>query len=312
MLEPVLSVESMTYLYGEKVALMDVNFSVQSGEIFGLLGPNGAGKTTAISIISGLLRPVAGNVRVFGYDLRKQSREARRRMGVVPQEIALYPELSALENLTFWGRLSGMSSVCSRDRARELLSEMGLDKREKDRVDTLSGGMKRRINIACALMHDPELLLLDEPTVGVDPQAREKMMEWMRKWVGAQRAILYTTHYLEEAERLCNRVAILDNGKILASNSIENLIHQIDGDQLITLYGDYHKLDIAHENFLTGHFKIIGRGHGELVLSPIRPGVSVEAIRDILTRGFPMDRITWGRPGLHEVFLNLTGKDLRE
>jgi ABC-2 type transport system ATP-binding protein len=312
MLEPVLSVESMTHLYGEKVALMDVNFSVQSGEIFGLLGPNGAGKTTAISIISGLLQPVAGNVRVFGYDLRKQSMDARRRMGVVPQEIALYPELSALENLIFWGRLSGMRGALSRDRARELLSEMGLEKREKDRVDTLSGGMKRRINIACALMHDPELLLLDEPTVGVDPQAREKMMEWMRKWVGEKRAILYTTHYLEEAERLCNRVAILDNGKILASNSIENLIHQIDGDQLITLYGDYHKLDIAHENFLTTHFKIIGRGHGELVLSPIRPGVSVDAIRDILTRGFPVDRITWGRPGLHEVFLNLTGKDLRE
>lgn len=307
-----MSLDSVTRLFGARAALVDISFSIYPGEVFGLLGPNGAGKTTAISIISGLLLPNSGRVTVFGHDLARESMAARERMGVVPQEIAVYADLTALENLVFWGRLAGLKRGECRARAMELLEGMGLEKRAGDRVRDFSGGMKRRVNIACALMHDPDLLLLDEPTVGVDPQARERMMDWVRTWIGSDRAVLYTTHYLDEAERLCDRIAVIDNGRILACDCLPELVRSVNGHQLISLEGDYSGLTRDHEIFLSDHFQMVRRETASLVVTPKGGVEAVEAIRIILNSGLPVERIALQRAGLHEVFLHLTGKDLRE
>ena len=312
MSELVLEVGNVTRLFGRSAALVDVSFSIRDGEVFGLLGPNGAGKTTAISIISGLLEANAGGVSVFGHDMRRDSKAARRHIGVVPQELALYMDLTAFENLVFWGRLAGLGRQDAGDRANHLLGEVDLDKRANDRVRTFSGGMKRRVNIACALMHDPKLLLLDEPTVGVDPQAREHMIDWMKSWVRPGRAILYTTHYLDEAERLCDRIAIIDHGRILACASLEELVKSVDGHSLISLQGNFAALSQTQEVFLKSNFRVLRRNDEEMTVAPVSGGEAVDVMRDILNSDLQLQRVTLSKPGLHDVFLHLTGKDLRE
>lgn len=191
-------------------AVDSVSFTVREGELYGLLGPNGAGKTTTISMIAGLLKPDAGEVIVAGTPFWSDPQRAKRIMGVVPQEVALYEELSGRENLEFWGRMAGLSAGEAKSRATELLEGLSLADRAKDALKNYSGGMKRRINLGCALLHRPKLLLLDEPTVGIDPQARLNILEFIRNLRSTGTAILYTTHYLEEAETLCDRVFVLE------------------------------------------------------------------------------------------------------
>src|ERR1044071_6178366 len=207
-----LQVNGLCKAFGDVRAVADVSFRVGAGEIYGLLGPNGAGKTTTLSMISGLIRPDAGRVAVDGADFWSDPARAQKVMGVVPQEIALYEELSGRENLEFWGRLAGLATADARKRATEVLDALSLADRAKDAVAKYSGGMKRRINLGCALLHRPKLLLLDEPTVGIDPQARANILEFIRGLCASGAAILYTTHYLEEAETLCARIGILDHG----------------------------------------------------------------------------------------------------
>src|SRR2546422_6125800 len=210
-----LQVAGLCKTFGEVRAASDVCFEVRAGEIYGLLGPNGAGKTTTISMISGLLRPDAGKVAVEGADFWSDPARAQKIMGVVPQEAALYEELSGRENLEFWGRLAGLTAVEARGRAREGVEGVSLADRAREAVKKSSGGMKRRINIGCALMHRPKLLLLDEPTVGIDPQARLNILEFIRNLRASGTAILYTTHYLEEAETLCQRIGIIYHGRVM-------------------------------------------------------------------------------------------------
>ena len=201
--------------YGALTAVDGISFEVRSGETFGLLGPNGAGKTTTLNLLVGTLTPDGGSVYING-EADPTNATVRQQIGYAPQAIALYGELTAEENLTFFGRLYGLSARQLRERARQALDLTGLSDRRQDRVRTFSGGMKRRLNLACALIHDPPVLLLDEPTVGVDPQSRNLIfdkIEWLR---GQGRTIVYTTHYIEEAQRLCDRVAIMDHGRILA------------------------------------------------------------------------------------------------
>ena len=222
-----IDVEGLRKVYdGQQVAVSDISFSVQSGQIFGLLGPNGAGKTTTISCISGLLRPTAGRVRVAGFDIQTHGREARAVLGVVPQELALYPEVSARANLEYWGGIQGLSRHELRERVPALLERVGLADRAKEPVKKFSGGMKRRLNIAAGLVHDPKVLLLDEPTVGIDPQSRTRVLEIIRERADAGVAVLYTTHYMNEAETLCDEFAIIDHGEVIARGELEALLQQ--------------------------------------------------------------------------------------
>jgi ABC-2 type transport system ATP-binding protein len=218
-----LKVSAISKAFGALRAVDGVSFHVSEGEIYGLLGPNGAGKTTTISMVCGLLRPDAGEIFVQGKSFSANPAQAKRLMGVTPQDLALYEELTGRENLEFWGRIAGLKAAEARKRGVELLEALSLADRADDAVKNYSGGMKRRINLGCALMHRPKLLLLDEPTVGIDPQARARILEFVTGLRSTGTAILYTTHYLEEAETLCQRIGIIDHGKLLAEGTLGQL-----------------------------------------------------------------------------------------
>jgi ABC-2 type transport system ATP-binding protein len=221
-----LQVDRLSKRYGERVALDAISFSIAQGETVGLLGPNGAGKTTAISIISGISKPDSGEVNLGGVKLAQDAKALKRRVGLVPQDLALYEELSAWANLQLIGGLYGLDDTELQPRAKAVLALVGLTDRSADRVKTFSGGMKRRLNIAGALLHEPDLILLDEPTVGVDPQSRNAIFENLEELKRRGKTLLYTTHYMEEAERLCDRVLILDHGRILASDTVASFKQQ--------------------------------------------------------------------------------------
>jgi ABC-2 type transport system ATP-binding protein len=226
---PMLEVVGLHKRYDSSVALGEVSFTVEEGELFGLLGPNGAGKTTLLSIVSGLVPPTAGEVRVLGRRLQRSDREVRRLIGIVPQELAVYGELSARENLRFFGELYGVRGPELRRRVDEVLAAVGLEDRGDRRVDTFSGGMKRRLNLGAALVHHPPLLLLDEPTVGVDPQSRNHIFEGVRRLNAGGVTVLYTSHYMEEVQALCRRVGIMDHGRLVACDSLPGLLRRVRG-----------------------------------------------------------------------------------
>lgn len=221
-----IEVEGLRKTYGDRVAVDGISFRVQAGRIFGLLGPNGAGKTTTISCLSGLLTPTSGAVRVNGYDVRTEGRAARRSLGVVPQELALYPEISAAENLRYWGAVQGLTGAELEPSVQAILARVGLADRAKEPVKAFSGGMKRRLNLAIGLVHGPRVILLDEPTVGVDPQSRGHILELIRERAAAGCAVLYTTHYMGEAEGLCDHFSIIDDGRIIADGSLDELLER--------------------------------------------------------------------------------------
>jgi ABC-2 type transport system ATP-binding protein len=215
-----LQVDRLSKRYGERVAVDAISFSIAQGETVGLLGPNGAGKTTAISMICGISKPDSGEVTLGGVRLTQDANAVKRRVGLVPQDLALYEELSAWANLQLFGGLYGLGAAELQPRAKAALALVGQTDRSADRVKTFSGGMKRRLNIAGALLHDPDLILLDEPTVGVDPQSRNAIFDNLEELKRRGKTLLYTTHYMEEAERLCDRVLILDHGRVLASDTV--------------------------------------------------------------------------------------------
>jgi ABC-2 type transport system ATP-binding protein len=228
--------------FGDFKAVNGVSFSIQAREIFGLLGPNGAGKTTTIRMCSTVLSPDAGDITIGGFSLRKQSEKARQLIGVCPQELALYEDLSAIDNMVFFGQLIGLSSKDAKAQGMANLALMELDQRAKNRVAKYSGGMKRRVNLAVALMGSPKILFLDEPTVGIDPQSRNKIFETVNNLRKNGLTVLYTTHYMEEADRLCDRVAIMDGGKIIAMDTPRQLKSQIGDPDKTTLEDVFLKL----------------------------------------------------------------------
>jgi ABC-2 type transport system ATP-binding protein len=216
--------------YGSHVAVAGVSFAVEEGEVFGLLGPNGAGKTTTISMLTGVLAPSSGTARIGGHDISAEPMEAKRISGLVPQDLALYPTLSARANLQFFGRIYGLHGTELRDRVADVLEIVALTDRADEPIEKYSGGMKRRVNIAAGLFHQPRLLFLDEPTVGVDPQSRKHIFESVQRLNRErQMSIVYTSHYMEEVELLCNRVAIVDQGRIIALDTIRDLIAMLGG-----------------------------------------------------------------------------------
>lgn len=307
-----LKVERLSKTFGAIRAVDAVSFEVRPGEIYGLLGPNGAGKTTTISMISGLLKPDAGEVSVAGTPFWSDPQKARRIMGVVPQELAIYEELSGRENLEFWGRMAGLTARDAKARATELLAALTLADRAKDAVKTYSGGMKRRINLGCALLHRPQLILLDEPTVGIDPQARMNILEFIRNLRASGTAILYTTHYLEEAEDLCQRIGIIDHGRLLAEGTLAELQDRLGGDRVFALEADFKNSSPDSWDGFQQRFRVIQKSEKQLVVAAVGARDPADCLKDLLGLPVRVQNVTLKRPSLNDVFLQLTGRELRE
>jgi ABC-2 type transport system ATP-binding protein len=294
--------------YGPLVAVDGVSFAVERGGSFALLGPNGAGKTTTISMITGLLKPDSGSVALGDEGANPVAPAARMLLGTVPQSLSIYEDLTADENLRFFGGIYGLRGrqlAAAVDRAFEVVS---LAERRADRVSTYSGGMKRRLNIAASLLHDPPVMLLDEPTVGVDPQSRNHIFETIGRLRGEGRTILYTTHYMEEAERLCERVAIMDHGRLLAEDSVNRLIAAHGGDERVIV-------ELAEARAPADHpfAELAADGatfDGTRLCVPTRD--PFELIQRIGACGLSIRTLRVERPSLEDVFLNLTGRTLRD
>lgn len=299
--------------FGEIVAVDGVTFTARPGEIFGLLGPNGAGKTTTISCISGLLEPGSGQVRIQGHDVVGDGVAARRLTGVVPQEIALYDDLSAIENLEYWGGAHGLRGAALRDRIRTVLELTGLLDRAREPVKRYSGGMKRRLNFACGLVHHPRVLLLDEPTVGVDPQSRVRLLELVRAQAKAAACVLYTTHYMEEAESLCDRLAILDHGRIIAQGTLGELRAMLGERDLLRLTGSFDPARARQVLEPLGELEVLQADGAQLTLSMAGASRRLPAVFAALASvGGEVRGTTLAQPSLESLFIKLTGKELRE
>lgn len=309
----VLACRGLRKSYGGREAVKGVGFHIAPGESYGLLGPNGAGKTTTISMVCGLLERDAGEVTVDGRPLEISSSGAKEAIGYVPQDLAIYPDLTAKENLIFFGRLYGMGGKSLAARAGEVLDVTGLTDRADDRTDKYSGGMKRRLNIGIALLHRPKLLVLDEPTVGVDPQSRNAILESVEELSQQGMAVLYTTHYMEEAERLCDRVGIIDEGEIKAEGSRRELVALLGEKDHVTLAGtgDLHGAARALEELTEVESASPADGAIHLIVT----GASGRLPR-ILERAASARASITGvdvvEPDLEAVFLKLTGKALRD
>jgi len=310
MAETVLEVRGVRKRHGKTVALDGVDLSVDAGEVFGLLGPNGAGKTTLISILCGLAAPDAGTVRLFGRDFRRTDRDLRRLVGIGTQDLSIYPDLTARENLRFFGKLYGITGAELDTRVSELLDSVGLADRAGDRAGTFSGGMKRRLNLAAAVVHRPALLFLDEPTTGVDPQSRNHIYEQVRRLNAAGMTVIYTSHYMEEVEKLCRRIAVLDNGRVKACDTLPNLLAVLNGSIRFTVSGS------------SGNFESLVRAIPGV--KSCEPGdvwkLTATDTSETLARlatltaehGLELRSVSMREPTLERVFLHLTGRELRD
>jgi len=305
-------VDDLRKNYGQNKAVDGISFHAGTGEIFGLLGPNGAGKTTTISIISGLLEATSGTVMVNGQAMSPTASTVKKSMGVVPQETALYEELTARENLRFWGGLYDMSGARLRERVGEVLALIGLSDRADDAVKTYSGGMKRRLNLGLGLIHEPQVLLLDEPTVGVDPQARLSILDVIRAAARKGTTVLYTTHYMQEAEELCHRLAILDHGKILAEGTVDELKKMVGEGEIVTVRGNFTAQQMHRALEGHPHVRTVSLEDRQAVLAVTGDGGSARLLQDLLGQALEVDGVNVRPPSLEQVFIKLTGRDLRD
>lgn len=313
MVDVVLTARGLAKRFGPVTAVDDVSFEISAGETFGLLGPNGAGKTTTISMVCGLLAPDAGTVTVAGTLMGSSPVEAKRHIGLVPQDLAIYPDLSARANLEYFGRLQGMSGAALRSRIGEVLELIGLGDRAKEASKKFSGGMKRRLNIGIGLLHRPTLLVLDEPTVGVDPQSRNAILESIEALSVEGMAVLYTTHYMEEAERLCDRIAIVDDGRLQAEGTRDQLIELTGGVDTIRLTGSGALDAGAAAVERVPLVQRVVRDQGRLVLTVHNAPTAIAPIVNAATgAGLSLTDVEISRPDLESVFLHLTGKALRD
>lgn len=334
---PIIVVRDLNKSYGNTYAVQGVSFEISRGEIFGLLGPNGAGKTTTISMLTGLIEPTSGTVQVDGDNVDQHARAMKAKLGLVPQELALYPTLTAFDNLVFFGRIYGLKGNQLKTCVAAVLEMVGLADRAKDTIETFSGGMKRRINIAAGLVHEPDILFLDEPTVGVDPHSRNAIFESIETLNQAGLSILYTTHYMEEAERLCDRIAIVDHGKIIAMDSPKEMIRSLGGGIIrmglqshlgaVLKRGAEHPAvkaisptnkdqannDPVDNNPVDNNPVNNNRMGGELIIEPHHTQDALMALLEITnqldTRITSLEVL---EPNLETVFLRLTGKSLRD
>jgi ABC-2 type transport system ATP-binding protein len=307
---PILEVLDLQKRYGNTVALDRVRFQVAEGEMFGLLGPNGAGKTTLLSIVSTLLEPDGGEVRLLGRTVRPNDRDLRRYLGIVPQELAVYGQLTARENLIFFGELYGLHGPPLQQRVDAVLAAIALEDRAHRRVDTFSGGMKRRLNLGAALVHGPRLLLLDEPTTGVDPQSRNHIFEEVRRLNAAGVTIVYTSHYMEEVQALCTRVGIMDHGRLIACDSLPALLRSLDG----VIRFRVHEVTASLRDQLKGLPGVrLAERDGLLELECREVKATLLRVAGLLnTLGIDSIGLEMEEPNLERVFLHHTGRALRD
>ncbi|MCI0766378.1 ABC transporter ATP-binding protein [Bacillus sp. TL12] len=309
-----LVVDHITKSFGKKEVVKNVSFEVKKGETFGLLGPNGAGKSTTISMICGLIPYDGGDIKVGGKSVKEYPLDAKRKIGIVPQDIALYPTLSVKENLIFWGKMYGLSGAVAKKRADEVLAYVGLQDRAKDKIETFSGGMKRRINIGAALIHEPELLIMDEPTVGIDPQSRNHILETVKGLNEKGMTVIYTSHYMEEVEYLCERIAIVDHGKVIALGTKRELCNRLaDGFMVKVQLNCFTQELLKNVKTIPTVERVvvdektntldIGLENGEAVGTVV--SVVVENQAQIL-------KLEVQEPNLEALFLQLTGRSLRD
>lgn len=315
MAEPILTTKDLKKHYGSFEAVKGISFHVLRGEIFSLLGPNGAGKTTTISMLSCLLAPTAGQAEINGHAIPKEAMAVKKVIGVVPQEIALYDTLTARQNLVFWGQMYDMSGKHLDHRIDEVLEQIGLTERAKERVETFSGGMKRRLNIGVGLLHKPQLLFMDEPTVGIDPQSRRRILDTVKELKNQGMTVLYTTHYMEEAEELSDRVGIIDHGKLIALGTQKELTKLVGEQESLRLHlgegGDSEAAAEALQSLETVFHA--GAVNGEVVLTVPEATEALPAvISKAAEKGFHIRSIDIEEPNLEAVFLHLTGRALRD
>ncbi len=307
MAAPVLDIIDIRKSYGRTEALAGVSLGVQPGELFGLLGPNGAGKTTLLAILAGLSGPSSGTVKLFGDAFDPRARVARKFIGLATQDLAIYPELSARENLRFFGELYGLRGADLRSRIDEMLGAVSLNDRADQLAGTFSGGMKRRLNLAVALVHRPKLLLLDEPTTGVDPQSRNHIFERVQALNAEGLTVIYTSHYMEEVQALCPRIGILDHGRVIACDSRESLLNRLDTALTLTM-AEPTSTWLAGARRLPGA-RSVEWSHGHLqVASP----EAAALLPKLLAHGAAPSAIDVKAPTLESVFLSLTGRALRD
>ncbi|ATW28526.1 export ABC transporter ATP-binding protein [Candidatus Formimonas warabiya] len=308
-----LKVENLAKYFSHIKAVDGIDFQVREGEVFGLLGPNGAGKSTTISLISTLCPPTRGEILYRDKSILKEPGALRQKLGIVPQDIALYPTLTGYQNLSFWGGLYGIRGRDLKQRIEEVAGIIGIHDRLKDKVDQYSGGMKRRLNIGAALLHRPELLIMDEPTVGIDPQSRKHILDTVLELNRQGMTILYTSHYMEEVEYLCSAICIMDQGKIIASGSRDELVDLIKGQSQVALKLEETGPDLVAQLEKMEGIESIKAGEDEIIIS----GENIEALlAPIVSRinetGHHILAMGLKKPNLEAVFLHLTGKTLRD
>jgi ABC-2 type transport system ATP-binding protein len=296
--------------YGRTVALDGVSFTVAAGEMFGLLGPNGAGKTTLLSIISCLLEASSGEAFIQGRGVQLNDKELRRHIAIVPQELAFYTELSARENLRFFGRLYGLADAALETRVQEVLVAIGLEQRADERSENFSGGMKRRLNLGVGLVHSPQLLLLDEPTVGVDPQSRNHIFEEVRRINKQGVTVIYTSHYMEEVQSLCTRVGIMDNGKLVACDTVEALLGREEGR--ITFRVQHAPADLRQQLESIPDARVIHRDDTWNLKCRNVDGTLAKLVQLLHDLNVEMVGLEIEEPNLERIFLHLTGRELRD
>jgi ABC-2 type transport system ATP-binding protein len=309
----VLEARGLEKSFGDLKAVNGASFHIAPGETYGLLGPNGAGKTTAISMIAGLLKPDGGEVQINGEVMTPRSVAPKAHIGLVPQDLAIYPDLTAAENMTFFGRLYGMPGDVLKGRVAQVLEVVGLSDRATDITKEFSGGMKRRLNIAIGLLHSPQLLILDEPTVGVDPQSRNAILEAVENLSSEGMAVLYTTHYMEEAERLCDRVGIIDQGKIMAEGTRRELVLLVGQKDRLSIGGNGPIPEVVRVLAGTEGVSEATSDENRIVLLVEDAGARLASILSTATgAGLNVTGVEIEEPNLEAVFLHLTGKALRD
>jgi ABC-2 type transport system ATP-binding protein len=314
-MQNILEVKDLVKKYGDFTAVKGISFDIKEGEIFSLLGPNGAGKTTTISMLSTLYAPTSGDATIAGNSVTKHPMNVRNAIGVVPQEIALYEDLTARENLIFWGQMYGLGGKSLITRVDEVLEQIGLVDKAKDRVKTYSGGMKRRVNIGVGLLHKPKLLFMDEPTVGIDPQSRRAILDTVKDLNKQGMTVLYTTHYMEEAEELSHRVGIIDHGELIALGTQKELTKQVGQSETLVLHigenEDPEALVSALKN-VDGILEANAINHEISVITPLAKDVLATVVGKANERGIKIHSIDIREPNLEAVFLHLTGRALRD
>ena len=311
----ILAVKNLVKKYGDFTAVKGISFDIQEGEIFSLLGPNGAGKTTTLSVISTLYLPTAGDALVGGHSVTKEPMAVRQWIGIVPQELALYDDLTGRENLVFWGQMYGLSGKDLRIRVDEVLEQIDLIDKAAKRVKTYSGGMKRRVNIGIGLLHKPKILLMDEPTVGIDPQSRRAILDSVKELNKQGMTVLYTTHYMEEAEELSDRVGIIDHGDLIALGTQAELTRQVGENDTLILHLDENQngeaLSAAVRTIQTV-LKADVTDHAVTIIAPQAEDIMAPVITIANELGIKVHSVDIQEPNLEAVFLTLTGRALRD